>query len=308
MKLRITNYELRIRRNEPTLWRIAAFAVIFLVPEFAKGQVAYWYPQSSAYQVRTLWEEDPALFLDPNRFDMVKELTNRSMWLQMGYGRPIFRFGKSYLGLEGSTWARLRILPDFRFPVETADFFFGSFFTWPEHSNGALWRLRLSHISSHDVDGKDTVVGGSSSHYSREFAELDREWLLAPDVSVSGGMRVLFHQVTVVDPWISVPAVITWRFAEVPWETWKSVQAGADLSPMIWNRSSFYLFASSGDGPVWPNITGGVRAERLSYDEERIGEDIFDLQLYYQYGASWAGTDGGAKRSTINLQMDVRGF
>lgn len=258
--------------------------------------------------MRTLWEEDPALFLDPNRFDVIKELTNRSMWLQMGYGRPIFRFGKSYLGLEGSTWARLRILSDFRFPVETADFFFGAFFTWPEHSNGALWRIRLSHISSHDVDGKDTVFGGSSSHYSREFVELDREWLLVPDLSISAGVRALFHQVSVIEPWISVPAVITWRFAEYPCENWKTIQAGADLSPMIRNRYSFYLFASSGDGPVWPNITGGVRAERHSYDEERIGEDILDLQLYYQYGASWAGTDAGAKRSTINLQMDVRGF
>lgn len=294
--------------NEPLLWFFAVFVFFSVTPKFAVAQLLYWYPQSSAYQVRKDWEEDPALFLEPNRFTVVKEVTSQFLWLQMGFGHPIVHFGGSQIGLEGSTWARLRILPDFRFPVETADFFFGGFWTWPEHANGALWRLRVSHISSHDVDGKDTVIGGSSSHYSREFVELDREWLLVPDVSVSAGVRGIFHQVIHIEPWISVPGAITWRFAEIPWETLRSVNSGSDLSPMIWNRYLFCLFASSGEGPVWPTITGGVRLERHSYDEERLGPDVLDLQLYYQYGSSWAGTDAGAKRSSINLQLDVRGF
>ncbi|MFI5202243.1 MAG: hypothetical protein ACHQNE_07640 [Candidatus Kapaibacterium sp.] len=217
----------------------------------------------------------------------------------MGYGKPIALVGGVQLGLEGLAWSRLRALSDFRFPVETADYFFGMFFTKSEGSDE--WKLRISHISSHLVDGSDSIAGGSSSHYSREFVELSdqmefkqtgiRRFLLTL------GLRGYFHQVTKIEPWIAVPACLTWTFAQyVPVLYYDSVPTGS-------TGYTFSAFISSGDGPVWPTVTAGVRADRFA---EALG--ILDLQLYYQYGASWAGTDAGAKRSTINLQMDVRGF
>ncbi|GEM_PF-2422168 len=252
------------------------------------------------------WKEEPALFLEPNKFGVVKELQDRPLWLQVGFGGPIESWiypGTSqssalYLGLEGLAWSRLQTETDFRFPVETVDYFFGLYLTLDRsgtasdgdgHLDGDSWRLRISHISSHDVDGKDTVIGGSSSHYSREFIELMRQFhpFSNPVLLLSVGVRGYFHQVTKIEPWVAIPASISWR----PWQN---------------SGNALYLFASSGNGPVWPNIATGVRFERTNLTPSFKGAT--DLQLYYQYGASWAGTDAGAKRGSINIQMDVRGL
>ncbi|HZK75388.1 MAG TPA: hypothetical protein VFD13_00630 [Candidatus Kapabacteria bacterium] len=241
---------------------------------------------------------DPGLFLEPNRFSVAKELGDRSLWLQMGYGKPILWVGGVQLGLEGLAWSRLETLTGFRFPVETIDYFFGMFFTKSE-GRDVQWKFRISHISSHLVDGTDSVFGGSSSHYSREFVELTRStrWNGHEDFLWTVGLRGYFHQVTKIEPWVAVPACFTWRFAKyIPELYFDSVPSGS-------TAYTFSAFVSSGDGPVWPTVTAGLRADQFAAD---LG--TFDLQLYYQYGASWAGTDAGAKRSTINLQMDVREF
>ncbi len=252
------------------------------------------------------WTQEPGLFLEPNRFSVVKELQDRPLWLEVGFGKPVLDFlqpnGNIDIGLEALAWSRLETLPDFRFPVETLDYFFGLYAIWDRtdyeraHVKGISrvgdsWRLRIGHISSHDVDGKDSIVGGSSSHYSREFAELmyqfqpwDNSYIL-----FTIGLRAYFHQVTKVEPWLAIPACITQRLIQ-------GYSSGNALS----------LFVSSGDGPVWPSISAGFRFDRPVHAYP--SKSMVSLQLYYQYGASWAGTDAGAKKSTINLQMDVRGF
>ncbi|HET6401447.1 MAG TPA: hypothetical protein VFH95_08620 [Candidatus Kapabacteria bacterium] len=280
MKLRITNYELRID------WR---HAVIFSTTLFLFSQSCFGQEPLTS---------DPGFFLEPNRFSVTKELGARPLWLAMGLGRPIFLFQGVHIGLEGLAWSRLEALSDFRFPVETVDYFFGIFFTQSE-GRDAEWKLRISHISSHLVDGTDSVFGGSSSHYSREFVELTRRARFGSheEFQWTFGLRGYFHQVTKIEPWIAVPASLTWNFAQyAPELFYDSIPPGS-------TAYTFSAFVSSGDGPVWPTVTAGLRADRFAKD---LG--ILDLQLYYQYGASWAGTDAGAKRSTINLQMDVRGF
>ncbi len=257
-------------------------------------------PQVSTLDQWPTWKEDPGFFLTPNRFSIAKELSTSALWLQMGFGKPVMLLGTVQAGLEGLAWSRLRILSSFRFPVETVDYFFGTFFTWKKDDIG--WKLRLSHISSHDVDGKDTVKGGSSSHFSGEFVEVTRSVAVGgstPDASSSLlwtiGLRGYFHQVSNSESWISVPACLTWQFA------------GAGRTPTsqafgeVHHR--YYAFISTGDGPVWPTGTVGLRMERIAHG---LGE--MDLQLYYQYGASWAGTDAGTRANMINLQMDIRGF
>ncbi len=108
------------------------------------------------------WVQNPALFLEPNNFGVEKEMLDRSLWLKLGYGRDIFEVGKVGVGLEGIVWSRLETLSQFRFPVQTADYFFGLFADW--HDAYATWRVRISHISSHLVDGTDSITGGRAVH------------------------------------------------------------------------------------------------------------------------------------------------
>jgi hypothetical protein len=235
---------------------------------------------------------DPALFLEPNRFSIVKDLDARTLWLKIGYGRPFAQIGDVRLGLEALGWSRLRLLSDFRFPVETADYFFGAFAYWGQQGNA--YRFRLSHISSHDVDGKATVTGGSSSHYSREFVELSREISAANTLDLTLGARVMFHQVTKIEPWISFPCALQWKVLDVvPMDM--SHESGSS------NSLRCFAFLSTGDGPVWPNLGGGIRVERLAR-----GLGATDLEILYQRGASWAGTDAALRMNTLRIQLTIR--
>ncbi len=75
-------------------------------------------------------------------------------------------------GVDFFTMTRLRSAGRFKFPVETSDYFFGvnsshrrQFEDWT-----LLGRLRLSHISSHLVDGYEG--SRKAFTYSREFIDL----------------------------------------------------------------------------------------------------------------------------------------
>lgn len=287
-----------------SVWRLAIVLIYFFL--FVRAGSAQNAVVLSGGWSWSSWHDNPGFFLEPNRFSIAKELGDRSLWFQMGFGKPIFSYGGLQIGLEGLAWSRLQALSQFRFPVETVDYFFGAFFTWVQ-SPDVGWKLRISHISSHLVDGADSITGGSSSKYSREFVELTRTnpWNGHEEFLWSVGVRVYFHQVTKIEPWIAVPACLTWRFVSVHSENgtlFSEPRKSDSCNPGIIDYN-YYLFVSSGDGPISTSIAGGLRAERT------IGEmSALDLQLYYYYGASWAGTDAGTKRSTINLQMDVRGF
>ena len=80
------------------------------------------------------------------------------------------------VGVDFFTYTRLRHEGNFKFPVETSDYFFGANYSmrFPTKFPGYI-RLRLSHISSHLVDGytddnynfkREPIV------YSREFVDL----------------------------------------------------------------------------------------------------------------------------------------
>ena len=229
-------------------------------------------------------------------------MLDRSLWLRVGYGKSFYEFCGIAFGLEGLAWSRLETLSQFRFPVQTVDYFFGAYGVWKD--SYAIWRLRISHISSHLVDGSDSISGGSSSKYSREFVELMREVPL--DTGPFGdklgfswtlGLRAYFHQVTKIEPWVAVPATLRWRFADLSGVEYQ------DEDPRYSILKPISVFVSSGDGPVWPSIACGIRAERIA-----LGLAALGMQLEYFYGASWAGTDAGAKVSQLKLQLDVRDF
>ncbi|HED05133.1 MAG TPA: DUF1207 domain-containing protein [Ignavibacteria bacterium] len=83
-------------------------------------------------------------------------------------------------GADMFTFTRLRSEKNFRFPVETIDFFFGINAGYKvKRSSGAYgFRLRFSHISAHLVDGRylqkqnSWVDNYTPFSYSREFIEL----------------------------------------------------------------------------------------------------------------------------------------
>lgn len=79
-------------------------------------------------------------------------------------------------GVDFFTYTRLRSAGSFKFPVETSDYFFGVNFSAKKNIQDiALFsRLRISHISSHLVDGYATgdQFNKSPFVYSREFTDL----------------------------------------------------------------------------------------------------------------------------------------
>jgi len=80
------------------------------------------------------------------------------------------------IGADFFTYTRLRSENNFKFPVETSDYFFGvnsSCKLGTDFGDLSL-RLRASHISSHLVDGfaKDSVFRQLPFVYSREFVDL----------------------------------------------------------------------------------------------------------------------------------------
>ncbi len=84
------------------------------------------------------------------------------------------------VGTDVMTYTRLRSEGNFKFPVETTDFYFGLNATWSAPQSPLHARLRLAHISSHLVDGYADTAGVFSRQrpfvYSREFAELLIGW------------------------------------------------------------------------------------------------------------------------------------
>lgn len=79
-------------------------------------------------------------------------------------------------GVDFFTYTRLRSEGSFKFPVETSDYFFGVNFSAKKQIQDFMLsgRLRISHISSHLVDGYATgnQFNKTPFVYSREFTDL----------------------------------------------------------------------------------------------------------------------------------------
>ncbi len=79
------------------------------------------------------------------------------------------------LSADFMTYTRLRSDGNFKFPVETTDFYFGVGGGYAFAGSPLQLRLRIAHISSHMVDGladtAGTIANPKPFVYSREFAE-----------------------------------------------------------------------------------------------------------------------------------------
>lgn len=84
---------------------------------------------------------------------------------------------KVNIGADLMTFTRLRSVGQFKFPVETTDYYFGINSTFILKSeNDSYWtsRVRVAHISSHLIDGlaKNRIFEQMPFVYSREFIDL----------------------------------------------------------------------------------------------------------------------------------------
>lgn len=110
---------------------------------------------------------------------------NNKLRLDISTSRDIIHWNKNgeliSVGADVFTFTRLRSTDDFKFPVETIDYLFGINAGYKKllcESNEIGLRFRLSHISTHLVDGQyDTQnqqwrEGRVPFVYSKEFIEL----------------------------------------------------------------------------------------------------------------------------------------
>ncbi len=232
-------------------------------------------------------------FLEPTQFTVVKSTIDRTLRLQMGYGGDLVGSQAVRVGMEGLVWSRLRALPDFRFPVETADYFFGLYsrFSLSSDDSTRPYRFRIGHISSHLVDGTaDTVVGGSSSHYSREFVSLEQfsHFALGPlQFRASYGVRYVFHQVTQVESAFQTPIVVE-----------------LSLLPLFFHmsdstRTEVLLGVSTADDP-----SGSSIAASITLRNAMLGKVCSDLYFTWRNGPPTSGTE--AATSTNQFEVGLR--
>lgn len=123
--------------------------------------------------------------------------------LDIGYSLDFLNFKKDNnnfsVGADFFTYTRLRTAGNFKFPVETSDYYFGvnGAYKVPVNSDvDCEARLRVAHISSHLVDGmsSDGVFRRMPFVYSREFVDLTAA-LRYRYVRAYVGLNTIFHKI-----------------------------------------------------------------------------------------------------------------
>lgn len=243
------------------------------------------------------WPDVPGSFLEPNRFAVVGEVGQPHLWLEAGFGRDLVNIEGVNIGLESLFWSRFRNLSGFRFPVETADYFFGIYSTFDLF--GSKHRFRASHVSSHYVDGADTlVVGGSSSKFSKEFVSIERHYsskFLWFNLFGAVGLRYNFHQVTPMESKLQFPSSMSVSLYEF---------GRARLRPDSL-RLAGVLFAtiSLNAGAFIPAQSYGLTARFAFTDQAAL--DIF--ARYYD-GKSRAGVEAQTSHDLFEIGVRILPF
>lgn len=116
------------------------------------------------------------------RVGSMYQVSNDKLRLDIGNSFDLFEIVnldsfKMNIGTDFFTLTLLRSEGNFKFPVETTDFYFGvnsTFYLKTKACNNYSFRVRIGHISSHLSDGLsvDTIFTRMPFVYSREFFEL----------------------------------------------------------------------------------------------------------------------------------------
>ena len=262
---------------------LIAFAV-----SFAHAQNDYTAYRWKDHWIPT-WMEMRGSFLEPNRFATVFDFRPSWLRLEAGFGSEVLRISTVSLGAEALIWSGLKASSGFRFPVQTADYFFGIYSIFPLPiwgSNLRPWRMRfrISHISSHLVDGtQDSVIGGASSHFSREFVSLESlfDETERNRFRLSLGVKFVFHQVTHIEQQFQFPGV---------------------LDVIILNEGWNQLFAtiSAAAGPTLAAYSAGITFRRTSSKE-----NIADVYGEYHSGRTRYGALGSLKQDGFEVGLRI---
>jgi hypothetical protein len=110
------------------------------------------------------------------RIQLIGQLAPKTLRLDIGAAPVLFRFDSTYtVSTEFFTLTRLRSEGNLKFPVETADYWFGFTGSYAPAGSNVNVRMRVAHISSHLVDGYANAQGVFDRQlpfvYSREFVE-----------------------------------------------------------------------------------------------------------------------------------------
>jgi hypothetical protein len=154
-----------------------------------------------------------AYILEP-RMGFVFKTNVNELRLDIGASRDLLWYKPDWnqtysFGVDFFTYSLLRKEKDFHFPVDAIDYLFGVNFGYKnDNTNESGVRFRISHISTHMVDGHidnyrnyDSTKpltwrnGIPAKVYSREFFELIYYYFLH-NLRVYGGMTYVFH----IDP------------------------------------------------------------------------------------------------------------
>jgi hypothetical protein len=254
-------------------------SIVFLL---TLSVTAFGQPLGFVRPHRLSWVPLSGSFLEPNQFSTIWDFSRQEILLEAGYGQDVIRTERTIIGAEGLIWSGLNSISGFRFPVETADFFFGLYGVYAVPIAGWNYplpvRVRLSHISSHLVDGTtDSTFGGSSSKYSREFISVESQ-IVPHDKSswfaVSGGIKYVFHQVTKVEPAIQFPITV-------------------DLIPrFLPYQSYFFISASTTGSAYYPQYSAALTIRFYTTKETYL-----DLFGEYHTGATRFGVEGTQKEN-----------
>ena len=236
-----------------------------------------------------VWQELRGSFLEPNRFATAFDFKPQWYRLEAGYGGEVARISTVAIGAEGLIWSGLKAFKDFRFPVQTADFFFGAYTIFPLPLWGAenleAWRMRfrISHISSHYVDGADSIPANRSSEFSREFVSLETLFDKADKYNfrLSLGIKYVFHQVQDIEQRLQFPGVLDFIF---------------------YNRDANQLFAtlSSAAGPTLANYSLCLTFRRILESK-----NFADIYAEYHAGRSRYGVYSDMKQDGFEIGIRV---
>ncbi len=234
------------------------------------------------------WMEMRGSFLEPNRFATVYDFKPAWLRLEAGYGGEVARISTVSVGAEGLIWSGLEAESGFRFPVQTADYFFGFYSIFPLQiwgSNLRPWRMRLriSHISSHLVDGADSIKGGASSEYSREFVSLESlfDETERNSFRLSLGVKYVFHQVMKIEQPFQFPAVLDVIILKEGW-------------------NQLFATISTAAGPTLAEYSAGLTLRTSSSKGS-----FADLYGEYHTGRSRYGVYSGLKQDGFELGIRV---
>lgn len=173
------------------------FVLLFAFTTIISSQEIYFFPKGLNIQPFTANELEPRLGFSfkTNVNELRLDIGNSVDLISFKTKKHNYTFGADLF-----TWTLLRQESNFHFPVDAVDYFFGINFGIVEYSKyyNYGFRLRVSHISAHLVDGhfdktnNQWIDNKLPRVYSREFLELF-PFIELNSLRIYSGVTYLFH-------------------------------------------------------------------------------------------------------------------